>query len=87
MRLAAARQQFKRAAAIFGLADRLQAEIHYLLDQPVRPLVEAACEQVRDALGPVGFAAARKQGQALSLDDGFAQLLESHGLTNNVTSI
>jgi tetratricopeptide (TPR) repeat protein len=76
MRLAAARHQFKRAAAIFGLAERLQAEIHYLLDQPVRPLVAAAREQVRNALDPVVFAAARKQGQALSLGDDFAWLLE-----------
>jgi tetratricopeptide (TPR) repeat protein len=87
MRLAAARQQFKRAAEIFGLAERLQAQIHHGLDQPVRPLVEAALEQVRNALGSVGFAAARKHGQALSLDDSFAQLLELHGLTNNVTSV
>jgi hypothetical protein len=87
MRLAAARQQFKRAAAIFGLAERLRADIQHVLDQPLRPLVEAAREQVRNALGTVGFAAAREQGQALSLDEGFVQLLASHGLTNNVTSV
>jgi hypothetical protein len=76
MRLATARHQFTRAAELFGLAERLRGEIHHRLDQPLQPLVEAALEQVRTALGAVGFAAARERGQAVSLRDGFTRLVD-----------
>jgi hypothetical protein len=76
MRLATARQQFQRAAVIFGLAERLRAEIHHVLDQPVRPLVEASLEQVRSALDPADFAAARECGHVLSFRDDIVRLLE-----------
>ena len=47
-----------------------------MLDLSVQTLVEAAAKQVRNALGSVGFTAAQKRGQALSLGDGIARLLE-----------
>ncbi len=61
---------------IFGLAERLRTEIHHMLDQPVRPLGEAALERVRCELDPADFAAAWERGHALSLRDGIVQLLE-----------
>lgn len=75
MRLTAAKQQFTQAATLWGLAARLQGEIHHRLDAPLRPVVDAAQATVRAALAPVAFAEAFAFGEQMTLDEAFATLL------------
>jgi predicted ATPase/DNA-binding SARP family transcriptional activator len=74
-RLAAAQQQWVRAATLFGLAEHLRVEIRHNLDAPLYPWVEAALATVRGALEPEVFVEAFAVGQQLSLEEAYATIL------------
>ncbi len=74
-RLAAAQQQYQRAATLFGLAEQVGSRIGYLSAVPVRPLADAALATVQIALEPAAFAAAFAAGQGMTLESAFATIL------------
>ncbi len=75
VRLAAAQQQYHRAATLFGLAEQLRSSLEYELIAPVRTQVDAALAAVRRALADDVYAEAYTKGQRLSLDAAFATIL------------
>jgi tetratricopeptide (TPR) repeat protein len=80
-RVATLRQQYARAATLFGLAEQLGSHIGYSPVEPVRAKVDAAFESVRAAMPPEAFAAALATGQQLTLDEAFATLLAPNQIT------
>jgi len=74
-RLATAQQQYQRAAMLFGLADQIHSQIHYVIAGPMRSLADVALATVREALDPAFFAEAFVTGQQLSLAEGLATFL------------
>jgi predicted ATPase/transcriptional regulator with XRE-family HTH domain len=80
-RLAAAQQQYTRAATLFGLAEQAHSQIHYAIAGPMRSMAEAALATVQAALEPTLFAAAFAAGQRMALAEAFATVLAPpHGL-------
>lgn len=55
-RLATAQQQYERAAALFGLADRMHSQIHDAIAGPMCDLAEAALATAQAELEPTLFA-------------------------------
>jgi hypothetical protein len=76
-RLATAQHAYTHGAILFGLAEQIRVQIHCALDPPVRPLIAAALETVRAALGAEVFTEAYTTGQQLSLDEAYATILTS----------
>jgi tetratricopeptide (TPR) repeat protein len=74
-RLASARQNFHRAATLFGVAERAHSQIHHMSIGPMRPLVDAALTTVHKALEADVFAEVFITGQQLSLHEAFAIIL------------
>ncbi len=74
-RLAAALQQYQRAATLFGLAEQVGRRIHYVPSGPVRPLIDAAQVTVQAALATSVFTEAFTAGQQMTLEKAFATLL------------
>ncbi|MCB0182720.1 MAG: hypothetical protein KDE31_00565, partial [Caldilineaceae bacterium] len=74
-RLAVARQQFQKAATLFGAAEQVRADAQRTLVAPVRAQVDAGLATVQAALDPVTFAAAFAAGRQLSLVAAFTTLL------------
>lgn len=74
-RLATAQQHYRRAATLFGLAEQISSQVHYPLNEPMRPLVDAALATVREALDPATFADAFATGQQLPLNEAFTTIL------------
>lgn len=73
-RLAAAQQDFLRAATLFGLAERLSSDLDYVATGPWRLTVDGALVAVRAALALL-FAQAFAVGQQMSLAEVFATIL------------
>src|SRR4030095_4250710 len=57
-RLAAAQQQYRRAATLFGLAEQISRRLDYVLAGPLRPVVDTTLATAREALDPAVFAEA-----------------------------
>jgi len=76
-RLATAQGTYQRAAALFGLAERVRGQIRYELAGPARLLADTALATVRAALDPALFAEAFTAGQQLSLEEAFAAISAS----------
>ena len=76
-RLATAQAAYLRAAALFGLAERIRSQLRYEPVGPVRLLADAALATVRTALDPALFAEAFTAGQQLSLEEAFATISAS----------
>jgi hypothetical protein len=76
-RLATAQEQYLRAATLFGLAEQVGSQIHYVPTGPVKPLIDSAIATVHNSLAPDAFAAAFAEGQRLSLDEAFNTILAS----------
>jgi len=76
-RLATAQGGFLRAAALFGLAERVRSQLRYEFAGPVRLLADAALATVRAALDSARFAEAFTAGQQLSLEEAFATISAS----------
>jgi tetratricopeptide (TPR) repeat protein len=74
-RLAAAQQQYRRAATLFGLAEQISSRLQYVLAGPLRAQVDAALAMVRAALAPALFAEAFAAGQQLLFDEAYATIL------------
>jgi hypothetical protein len=74
-RLAAAQQQYRRAATLFGLADQISSHLAYVVAGPRRLAVDTALATVQAALDPAVFAKAFATGQQLSLEEAFATML------------
>jgi tetratricopeptide (TPR) repeat protein len=74
-RLAAAKQQYRRAATLFGLAEQISSHLAYRVAGPRRLAVDKALAMVREALDPNGFAEAFTTGQQMSLDEAYATIL------------
>jgi hypothetical protein len=74
-RLATVQQQYLRAAILFGLADQVHSQIHYVIAGPVRALADAALATVQAALDSVVFAEALATGQQMALEEAFATIL------------
>ena len=74
-RLAVARQQYQRAAALLGLAEETCNVAHYTWVEPVRAQVNSALATVQTALEPALFAEAFAAGQQLSITQAFAIIL------------
>ena len=80
-RLAAARQQCQRAAALFGLADQAYGHIRYVVAGPMRTLADVALAAVQAVLDVDVFAEAFSRGQKISLDEAFSTILVPDALT------
>jgi hypothetical protein len=83
-RIAAALGRMPRAAALFGLAERLRSPLNFEFAGPMRRLAEDAMAATRAALGDLAFAEGFAAGRQLSLGDaafaeGFAALAGSGG--------
>ncbi|MCB0139005.1 MAG: helix-turn-helix domain-containing protein [Caldilineaceae bacterium] len=74
-RLAAAKQQYERAAILFGLAEQMHSQIHHVIGGPRRALAIAAMVTVQAALTPSAFTEAFAYGQQIPLSDASAALL------------
>jgi hypothetical protein len=74
-RLATAKQQYPRAATLFGLADQIHNQVYYAIGGPMRSLADAALATVRAALEPAVFADAFAAGRQMSLDGAFITIL------------
>src|SRR6266508_3502906 len=73
--LATAQRQYRRAAALFGLAEQANSQIHHAYAGPLRTQTDVALATVRAALDPAVFAEAFAAGQQLSLKQAFATIL------------
>jgi hypothetical protein len=80
-RLATAQGAYLRAAALFGLAERVCSQIRYEPAGPVRTLADGALATVRASLDPTRFAEAYAAGQQLSLEEAFATISASSSVT------
>jgi len=80
-RLATAQGAYLRAAALFGLAERIRSQLQFEFAGPVRQLADAALATVRAALDPALFAEAFTAGQQLSLEEAFAAISASSSVT------
>ncbi len=76
-RLATAQAAYPRAAALFGVAERMRNQLRYEFAGPVRLLADAALATAHAALDPALFAEAFAAGQQLSLEEAFATILVS----------
>ena len=74
-RLATAQQQYQRAAMLFGLADEMHRQLHYVIAGPMRALADEAFATAQAALEPAVFIEAFSAGQQLPLEEAFATLL------------
>jgi predicted ATPase len=74
-RLATAQGEYRRAAILFGLAEAVHGQIHYIYAGPMVPLVNVPLAAVRQALDPADFTQAFIAGQHMSLDDAYATIL------------
>jgi tetratricopeptide (TPR) repeat protein len=74
-RLSTKRQQYGRAATLFGLAEQMCRYLHYVSAGPMAAPVDAALATVQAALGQALFVEAFSAGKQLSLDVAFATLL------------
>jgi ATP/maltotriose-dependent transcriptional regulator MalT len=74
-RLAAAQQQYERAATLFGLADVAHSHVHNAIGGPRRTLAEEALATVRAALDPAVFDKAYADGQQMSLEQAYSSVL------------
>lgn len=73
--LAAAQQQYRRAAVLFGLAERVSKQIQYVYAGPTCTQLNAVLAAAHQELGAELFATASSVGQQLSLDEAFATLV------------
>ena len=71
-RLAAAQQDYRRAALLFGLAEEAHRQVHHVIGGPMRGLADEALAAVRAALGQEAFAAAFAAGQGMTLEEAIA---------------
>lgn len=76
-RLATAQQRYPRAATLFGLADQIHSQVHYVIAGPMHSLADAALATVQAALDPALFAKAFAAGQQMALAEAFATILAS----------
>jgi len=76
-RVATAQGAYLRAAALFGLAERIRSQIQFEFAGPARLLADAALAKVHAALDPARFAEAFTAGQQLSLEEAFAAISAS----------
>ncbi len=74
-RLATLQGHYKRAATLFGLAEKMHSHLHYVITGPVRTLADDALGTVREALEPEVFAEAFTGGQQLSLEEAYTTIL------------
>jgi predicted ATPase/DNA-binding SARP family transcriptional activator len=82
-RLATERQQYQRAATLFGLAERVGRQIQYVYAGPTRSQVEAALATVHEKFDAALFVKAFSAGYQLSLAEAFATILVSYPLTRS----
>lgn len=73
-RLAVARQAYRQAAALLGLAEETRQQAHVTLVEPVRERAEAALAAVQDALGPAAFAEAFAAGREMEFDEVYGMI-------------
>jgi predicted ATPase len=74
-RLATVKEQYRRAATLFGLAESTHNQIHQVISGPMRALADAALATVQAALEPAAFTEAFAAGQAMTLEAAFATIL------------
>ncbi len=74
-RLATAKQQYKRAATLFGLAEQMHSQIYRVIGSPMRSLSAVAMAIVRAVLTPSAFTEAFAHGQRMPLTDAFTTMM------------
>ena len=74
-RLAAAQEEYRRAATLFGLAEEAHRQVHYVIGGPMRALAEDALATVQAALDPAVFAEAFAAGQQSSVEQALSTLV------------
>lgn len=77
-RLAAAQEDYRRAAALFGLAEEAHRQVHYVIGGPMRALADEALATVQAALEPAEYAEAFAAGRELRLTAAFDTLLAAN---------
>jgi len=80
-RVATEQGQYRRAATLFGLAERANSQIHHAYAGLLRVQADVALATVRAALDPALFAEAFAAGQQLSLNEAFATILQPTAIT------
>ncbi len=86
LRLAAVQRDYRRAAALGGMAAAAHAQIHNIYAGPMLPLVDAALAAARAALGSPGFDEAFAVGQQLSQEEAYAGLDENSAPSRRTTT-
>lgn len=84
-RLAAAQEDYLRAATLFGLVEQIGSYLDYVVTGPRRLAMDTALATVQAALDVDLFAKAFTTGQQLSLDEAYATILAPDPIKNTTT--